>query len=87
MKKPTKKEIKLLREWVQAHADYTGDMHDGCCCGFMDICKHHNDRQKTYAKPLPPRTMARLLDENKNLREQNERLKKEIRVFRSKATS
>ena len=84
MKDLTKKELKVLRAWVKSHADYTGDMHDGCCCSLVGICKHHADRQNTYAKQLPPQTMRRLLDENESLREQNERLKDEIRRFRSR---
>ena len=57
----TEQDLKTLHRWVKAHATYDGNMIEDCCCGLVTICKHHADRQETYAKALPPQTMARLL--------------------------
>ncbi len=83
MKSLTKKELKTLRGWVDAHRMPVEDQEpEDCVCGLVDPCKHHADRQSTYASQLPPQTMARLLEEIENLRAQNKRLCAEIRGFR-----
>lgn len=61
MKPLTKSGLKALHGWVKAHAMPEGLEIEDCCCGLLEICKHHADRQETYASQLPPKTMARLL--------------------------
>lgn len=79
MKSLTKKELKELHGWVKAQSPY-----DGCCCDLLEICKHHSDRQETYANQLPPKTMLRLLNEMESLQEQNKLMRVEIRRFRAR---
>ena len=83
MKSLTNKDLKTLRAWVKSHANYDGNMIEDCCCTLVGICKHHADRQKTYAGALPPQTMARLLGETERVHDQNKLLRAEIRRFRS----
>jgi len=58
----TKSGLRALHGWVEAHKMPVEEQEPkDCVCGLLEICKHHSDRQRTYASQLPPKTMARLL--------------------------
>lgn len=84
MKTLTKKELKALHGWVEAQTMPEGLEIEGCCCDLVEPCKHHAGRQRTYASALPPKTMARLLDEIESLRSQNKLMREEVHRFRAR---
>jgi len=80
----TKSGLRALHGWVNAHAMPEGLEIEDCCCGLLEICKHHSDRQQIYASQLPPETMARLLAEVESLRGQNKLMRDEVRRLRAR---